>query len=261
MNTERRIALILSQDTVFKTKFLILLIQLLHRSSIVLIIECSKKSNSPRSKVGIFTEWGWVGVLRIGGKIVKSKSIHFLFKRIGLKHQYTLKGISEKHSIPYIFTTNINNKELLRLCDDQSVDTVISFQHQKLLSEWLETYPNRVFNVHPSNLPKYRGVKPIHWAALNGDKTFSIVLHTVGAEFDTGEIWAKSTVRLSQNFSFYQYYHTVHILAAVLIADVMQDFQSFENNRKVTSASDHAYYRAPNKAHYDELAQSGWRRY
>lgn len=45
-----------------------------------------------------------------------------------------------------------------------------------------------VVNVHPSDLPKYRGASPIRTAIYNGDKTSAVCLMDVTPELDAGDI-------------------------------------------------------------------------
>ncbi|MBN1416780.1 MAG: phosphoribosylglycinamide formyltransferase [Bacteroidales bacterium] len=57
----------------------------------------------------------------------------------------------------------------------------------------LTTFPNRIVNIHPALLPKYRGKgmygERVHQAVIdNGDKESGITIHIVNAEYDRGDI-------------------------------------------------------------------------
>ena len=45
-----------------------------------------------------------------------------------------------------------------------------------------------VYNVHPGELPKYKGRHPTFFATINGEKTINFTLHKVVTEIDSGEI-------------------------------------------------------------------------
>lgn len=46
-------------------------------------------------------------------------------------------------------------------------------------------------NVHPSKLPRYRGMAPVHWAIRNGDPEIGVTVHRLDAGVDTGPILAQ----------------------------------------------------------------------
>ena len=60
---------------------------------------------------------------------------------------------------------------------------------QKLLSnEVLNSVSKAALNLHPSLLPKYRGVDPIGEQLLAKDYNFGISLHLLNEHFDKGDI-------------------------------------------------------------------------
>ncbi|MCL2223419.1 MAG: phosphoribosylglycinamide formyltransferase [Defluviitaleaceae bacterium] len=70
---------------------------------------------------------------------------------------------------------------------------------KKIPAPVLKTYENRIFNIHPSLLPKYggRGMFGInvHTAVLAaGDTETGITIHRVTAEYDSGDILAQRKV-------------------------------------------------------------------
>jgi len=63
----------------------------------------------------------------------------------------------------------------------------------------LSTYENRIYNIHPSLLPKYGGEGMfginVHRAVLEaGETETGITIHRVSGEYDTGEIIAQRKV-------------------------------------------------------------------
>jgi len=75
---------------------------------------------------------------------------------------------------------------------------------KKLGTSILKTYKNRVFNIHPSLLPKYGGKGMyglnIHEAVLAANETETgITIHRVDSEYDTGSIIAQTKVPVKPN--------------------------------------------------------------
>lgn len=75
---------------------------------------------------------------------------------------------------------------------------------KKLGSNILKTYENRVFNIHPSLLPKYGGKGMyginVHTAVINAkEKETGITIHKVTEEYDQGQIIAQKKVSVLEN--------------------------------------------------------------
>lgn len=55
--------------------------------------------------------------------------------------------------------------------------------------ELLEGY--QIFNIHESELPKYKGAQPTYWATLNNEKQIGVSLFLITEHFDEGPIIAQ----------------------------------------------------------------------
>lgn len=51
-----------------------------------------------------------------------------------------------------------------------------------------------IYNIHPSELPKYKGAQPTYWATVKNEKKIGISMFRITENFDDGEIVAQSTV-------------------------------------------------------------------
>jgi phosphoribosylglycinamide formyltransferase 1 len=59
---------------------------------------------------------------------------------------------------------------------------------------FIETFPNRIINVHPSLLPKYPGLDTHQRAIQSGDSLHGTSIHFVDSGVDTGALIAQSVV-------------------------------------------------------------------
>ncbi len=57
-------------------------------------------------------------------------------------------------------------------------------------------------NIHPSILPRYRGVDPIFWQLRNGETNTGVTLHQVTQKIDSGDILSVSQVQYPAGFRF-----------------------------------------------------------
>lgn len=61
-------------------------------------------------------------------------------------------------------------------------------------TELLRAYPHRIVNIHPSLLPKHRGLRAWEQALAAGDTVAGCTVHYVDEGIDTGEIIAQAEV-------------------------------------------------------------------
>jgi phosphoribosylglycinamide formyltransferase-1 len=80
------------------------------------------------------------------------------------------------------------------LCD-HSVGTIALAGFMRILSPWfIEEWRGRVLNIHPSLLPKYRGLDT-HQRALDAkDQVSGCSVHVVTEELDAGEVLGQAEV-------------------------------------------------------------------
>ena len=86
-----------------------------------------------------------------------------------------------------------------------NVDMIFLAGYMRLLHpSILDTYHNRIFNIHPALLPKFGGKgmygMNVHQAVLDaGEKETGVTIHRVNAEYDNGEIVAQTKVPVLEN--------------------------------------------------------------
>ena len=77
------------------------------------------------------------------------------------------------------------------------VDLIVLAGYMRILSpKMIEAFPNKIINIHPSLLPKYKGIDAIQQALDSGDKTTGCTVHYVNEELDSGKIIDQSTVMI-----------------------------------------------------------------
>ena len=81
-----------------------------------------------------------------------------------------------------------------RLKHDQ-VDFIVLAGYMRLIGKsLLDEYEGKIINIHPSLLPKYRGLDAIGQAIQNGEKEIGVTVHYVDAGMDTGKIIAQKKI-------------------------------------------------------------------
>ena len=77
-------------------------------------------------------------------------------------------------------------------------DTLVSFAFGKIFGpRFLALFPNGKFNVHPSDLPAYRGPSPVQSTIMHGLEQATVSFQTLGPGMDEGGIWGKTVIPLA----------------------------------------------------------------
>lgn len=112
---------------------------------------------------------------------------------------------AENHSIPsWIIDKDLikDKRQFLSHLNSFEIDYIILAGYLwKIPSYLVETYPNKIINIHPALLPKYGGKgmygHHVHQAVFdNFEKESGMTIHYVNAEYDEGNIIFQKSVSL-----------------------------------------------------------------
>ncbi|MCF3594375.1 phosphoribosylglycinamide formyltransferase [Rhodobacteraceae bacterium LMO-12] len=86
-------------------------------------------------------------------------------------------------------------KELISIIDTSGADIVCLAGFMRILTPvFIDHYAGRMLNIHPSLLPKYRGLNTHARALEAGDSEAGCTVHEVTAELDDGPILGQARV-------------------------------------------------------------------
>lgn len=92
------------------------------------------------------------------------------------------------------------DQALTECIDAFAPDLIILAGFMRILTpEFTAHYPGRMLNIHPSLLPKYRGLHTHQRAIDAGDKTHGLSIHFVTAELDGGPVVLQAEVPIDEN--------------------------------------------------------------
>jgi phosphoribosylglycinamide formyltransferase-1 len=81
--------------------------------------------------------------------------------------------------------------------EEHDVGTVVLAGFMRILSPWfVNEWRGRIVNIHPSLLPKYRGLDTHTRAIEAGDKLSGCSVHLVTEELDAGEVLGRAEVAI-----------------------------------------------------------------
>ena len=88
-----------------------------------------------------------------------------------------------------------HEKAIIKRLKHDRIDFIVLAGYMRLIGNTiLSTYENRIVNIHPSLLPKYRGLNAIQQAIDAGEEEIGVTIHYVDAGMDTGKIIAQKKI-------------------------------------------------------------------
>ena len=110
-------------------------------------------------------------------------------------------GYANKSRINSIIIKSLNRKNfedrLLKLLKRNNVDLICLAGFMKILSgSFIKKFYKPILNIHPSLLPKYKGLNTHNRAIQNKDKYSGATVHIVNKKLDSGKIILQKKVKV-----------------------------------------------------------------
>ncbi|MEE9163546.1 MAG: phosphoribosylglycinamide formyltransferase, partial [Thermoplasmata archaeon] len=109
------------------------------------------------------------------------------------KEDAPVLGRAERRGIPWVFVDHRGRgreafeKEVVRELRQRDVDLVVFAGFMRLVTPYfIDRFPNRVINIHPSLLPAFPGTHPQRDALERGVRVSGCTVHLVDASLDGG---------------------------------------------------------------------------
>ena len=94
---------------------------------------------------------------------------------------------AEKWGIPHCYVSHKEEDQMIKLFEAWRVDLIILAGYMRVLKN-PSKFPCPIINVHPSLLPKYKGLHAVEQAMESGEGVTGCTVHYVNEELDGGEI-------------------------------------------------------------------------
>ena len=128
-----------------------------------------------------------IEIILIISNNTKAKGLKFskLYKIKKKVYNYDKKKISEKRILKDLKSNNI---KLICLAGFMKI----------LSKDFIRNFRGKILNIHPSLLPKYKGLNTHHRAIQNKEKYSGCTVHLVNSKLDSGKIILQKKVKLSK---------------------------------------------------------------
>ena len=105
-----------------------------------------------------------------------------------------------KLGIPHTHIKSKREDLIIDVMKAWKVDLIVLAGWMRIVSpKLINEFPNRIINLHPSLLPKYKGLHAVEQALENGDSVTGVTVHYVNEELDGGKIILQEEVPILPN--------------------------------------------------------------
>jgi len=108
-------------------------------------------------------------------------------------------GINTEVVVSKYKEREIFEKELSKVIDKHQPKIIILAGFMRILtSDFVKNYAGKMLNIHPSLLPKFKGLNTHKRAIEAGEKFAGATVHLVSSELDSGDIIDKISVKIDE---------------------------------------------------------------
>ena len=125
--------------------------------------------------------------------IIRSVTKHEVVLMIHNKEECGAVKRAEKFGIPHCYVNANDEEKMVELFRVWRVDYIVLAGYMRIIKN-PSAFHCPLINVHPSLLPKYKGLHAVEQALESGDKVTGCTVHYVNEELDGGEIILQSEV-------------------------------------------------------------------
>ncbi len=105
----------------------------------------------------------------------------------------------KKKVINFRNTKTFDNK-LISILKNNKIEMICLAGFMKILSKYfIRKFSGKIINIHPSLLPKYKGLNTHKRALINKEKYSGCTVHYVNSRLDSGKIILQKRVKISKN--------------------------------------------------------------
>ena len=136
-------------------------------------------------------------------KFSKLKKSPIIIKMI-ISNNYKAKGLqyANIYNIKkkvFDFKNTLSEKKVINELKKNDIHLICLAGFMKILSKtFIKNFKGKILNIHPSLLPKYKGLNTHERAIKNKDKYSGCTVHFVNSRLDSGEIINQKKVRIKK---------------------------------------------------------------
>ena len=168
--------------------------------------------------------------------IVRTVNKHEVVLMIHNKKECGAAKRAEKLGIAHCRISSKDEQQMVQLFEAWRTDLIVLAGYMKVIKN-PSAFHCPIINVHPSLLPKYKGLHAVEQAMDAGEKETGCTVHYVNEELDGGEIIDQSVVTICPDDTVETLTHRIQRAEYRLLPLVINNYESKESVKKSTRAA------------------------
>ncbi len=146
----------------------------------------------------------------------------------------TTKKLAKAHGIPIYKTDDVNSTKAKKFIQSLEADLgICAFFNQIIQPALLDSTKDGFINIHPSLLPRNKGIDPMFYASLRQEDTLGVSIHQITKDIDEGDIYVQKPMPFNKSKSLMYNNYKLFELGSQLLSQVI------ENHKKIKPTSQH----------------------
>lgn len=138
-----------------------------------------------------------------------------------------LEAVCKSKGVAFYRTKNINDEYVQNKISNGNFDLLISCHCSRIVAKEIFSVPKfGAVNLHPSLLPKYRGMSPQHWPIINGDKETAVTIHEMKEDVDAGVILKQIPVMIEENETVFELQNKMIPVYRQAFSELLAEYKS-----------------------------------
>tara|TARA_B100001250_G_scaffold401233_1_gene412851 strand:+ start:388 stop:924 length:537 start_codon:yes stop_codon:yes gene_type:complete len=126
--------------------------------------------------------------------------------------------------IPSCYIKSKDEDLIIKYFKGLNVDYIFLAGWMRILSsKFIQAFPDKIINIHPSLLPKYKGLNSIQRAIDNRDYSTGCTVHMVTEELDSGKILMQEEVPICRHDTIETLTMAVHEAEHRIVPEVLRN--------------------------------------
>lgn len=155
----------------------------------------------------------------------------------------SIQRIAQINHIEFIREKDVNSDVVKEKITNIHPDLIVSVHLRKILrKEIFSLAKHGAINMHPSLLPKYRGLSPQHQVLIHGESESGVTIHFIEEGIDTGDIVAQQKFEIKPTDYIADVQFKMLAIYKTLMVDALNLLQSDNFKAIKQSENDISYF-------------------
>ncbi|MFK7967631.1 MAG: methionyl-tRNA formyltransferase [Rickettsiaceae bacterium] len=137
--------------------------------------------------------------------------------------------IANNYNIPVYTPSILRNEDADKLIKSIEADIIVVVAYGFIIPKnILQAKKYGCLNIHPSDLPKYRGAAPLQRAIINGESKTAVCIMQMDEGLDTGDILAEEKFSISNKITFTELHDKASQVGAQMLIQTLDNIDKIK---------------------------------